>query len=282
MRYALLFCLVGIGWFDGDAQSPWVAGKNKGFVQFGFSAIGPYSGLFLDGSESFTLNRQVSDRTLQLYGEYGIAEKTSLLAVLPFKMMATGSTVSDPTTTPTQIEEGNFSTIGNIQLAIRQNFINSQYVLSGQLGFELPAAGFDESTGLRGGLDAFSIIPSISIGAGSKKVYGYLSAGVAIRTNDYSSEFRLGGEAGYQVLNRIYAIVVLDVVSNFENGNAVDDIRQIQTGMYLNNQSFFAYGLKGIIGFTDNIGLTAGYYGAASGNVVARSPSLNAGVYYKW
>ena len=260
------------------AQSPWVAGKGKGYAQLGFTTIGPYDVLFAK-SNDYPLTREVTDRTLQLFGEYGIGEKTSLIGILPYKMMSTGSQA--PNQSPT-IEEGSFSTIGNIGLAVRQNFINDQIVLSGQLLMEMPTAGFDEMTGLRGGLDAFSLVPSVSVGKGFSKVYGFLSAGVGVRTNKYSSDFRLAGEIGYQVIKRTYIILVLDLVENFENGDAVEDVRQLQTGLYLNNQSYFAYGLKAIIGFTDNIGINGAFYGAASGNLVAKAPSINFGFYYKW
>ncbi len=260
------------------AQSPWVAGKGKGYAQLGFTTIGPYDVLFAK-SNDYTLAREVTDRTFQVYGEYGIGEKTSLIGIVPFKLMATGAVV--PTQSPT-IEEGSFSTIGNLGLAVRQNFINDQVVFSGQLLMELPTAGYDEMTGLRGGLDALSVVPSLSIGKGFSKFYGFLSAGIGIRTNEYSSDFRLAGEVGYQVIKRTYIVLVLDLVESFENGDAVGNSEQVQTGLYLNNQSFFAYGLKAIIGFTDHVGINGAFYGAASGNLVAKAPSINVGFYYKW
>lgn len=266
------------------AQSPWVPGEKKGYVQLGFTGIGPYSDLFLDGSDTYTLSREVSDRTLQLYGEYGIGEKSAVVAIIPYKMLKTGKLTQDPSADISNgvVAAGSYSALGNIQLAFRQNFLNERFTLSGQLALELPTAGFDEPTGLRGGLDAASFVPSISLGKGLSHFYGFLSAGIAIRTNQYSSEFRLGGEAGVKVLERVYVSLVLDVVSNFENGEAGQDYRQAQTGVYLNNQGFFAYGLKVIAGLTEYVGLNAAYYSAGSGNLVARSPSLNAGVYYKW
>lgn len=179
------------------------------------------------------------------------------------------------------MRKGKFSTIGNIQLAARHNFSSNKMVFSGQLTVELPTAGYDDATGLRGGLDALAIIPTVSIGLGRSKFYEYLSAGAAIRTNDYSSEWRLSGEFGYKVFNRSYLILVIDVVQSFENGDAVANDNQLQTGLYLNNQSYFAYGFKTIIGFTDHVGITGGVYGAGSGNFVAKSPSINAGLYFK-
>lgn len=261
------------------AQSPWVADKGKGFVQIGYTTIGPYSDLFQKNGGSYSLTRAVSDVTIQAYGEYGLGSQTSIIASLPIKSLETGeikSTVSTPN------GKGSFTTLGNAQLAVRHNFINNKIVFSGQLMAELPTAGYDEATGLRGGLDAASVIPSISIGKGLNKIYGYLSAGTAIRTNGYSSDLRISAEAGYQFINRAFIIFVLDVVENFENGNAIESLNQLQTGLYLNNQSYFAYGIKGIIGFTDNLGITGAFYGAGSGNLVAKSPSINFGFYYKW
>lgn len=261
-----------------QAQSPWVPGKGKGYAQLGFTTIGPYDVLYAKSSD-YSLTREVADQTLQMYGEYGAGEKTSLIGILPFKFMHTGEQV--PNQSPT-IEEGSFSTIGNLALAVRQNFINDKIVFSGQFSMELPTAGFDENTGLRGGLDALSLVPSLSIGKGFEKFYGFLSAGVGIRTNEYSSDFRLAGEIGYQVVKRSYIVVVLDLVESFENGDVMEDSNQLETGLYLNNQSYFAYGLKAIIGFTDSVGINGAFYGAASGNLVAKAPSINFGIYYKW
>ncbi len=260
------------------AQSPWVAEKGKGFAQIGYTTIGPYNELFLKNGGSYSLTREVTDQTIQVFAEYGIGNNNSLIASIPIKLLKTG----EPTVVSPTINEGSFSTMGNIQLAVRHNFIKEGFVLSSQLLTEIPSAGYDEATGLRGGLDALSFVPTLSIGKGLSNLYGYLSAGVAIRSNDYSSDFRVSGEIGYKLINRVYVIAVLDVVENFENGSAIESAQQLQTGLYLNNQSFFAYGIKGIIGFTDNLGISGAFYGASSGHLVAKSPSINFGVYYKW
>lgn len=267
------------------AQSPWVAGKNKGYAQLGFTTIGPYDQLFLKNSDNnYRLNRKVTDRTLQLYSEYGINDKLSVFAIVPVKNMQTGALVDNPTQNAggNAIEAASVTHLGNIQLATRKNFINKSVVLSGQLTFELPTSKLDEATGLRSGLDAFTLSPSVSIGKGTAHWYGFLYTGIGLRTNSFSHDVRMGGELGYQIIKRCYIVAVLDVVQSFENENQLTNDRQLQAGLYLNNQSYFAYAFKGIIGFTDSIGIHAAYFSAASGNVVARAPSVNVGVYYKW
>ncbi len=273
----ILICLSSFSM--ANAQSPWVAEKGKGYAQLGYTTIGPYSNLYLNGSDNYSLTREVTDKTIQFYGEYGLGSGTSIITSIPLKLLKTGSLVN---ASASPNAEGSFTTIGNAQVAVKRNFINNKIVFSGQLLAEIPGGGYDEATGLRGGLDAVSIVPSLSLGKGFSDFYGFVSTGFAIRTNDYSNEFRISAEAGYKVMDQVYLIAVLDIVENLENGNVIESINQLQSGLYLNNQSFFAFGFKTIIGLTDSIGLSGAVYGASSGNLVAKSPSLNLGVYFKW
>lgn len=76
---------------------------------------------------------------------------------------------------------------------------------------------------------------------------------------------------------------MLDVVQSIDNGNATGEKPiQAATGLYLNNQEYFAYVLKGVFEIKENFGVNGGIYGGASGNLVAKAPSLNFGAYYKW
>ncbi|MEQ9415254.1 MAG: hypothetical protein RIF39_15570, partial [Cyclobacteriaceae bacterium] len=155
------------------AQSPWVAEKGKGFAQLGYTNIGPYKDLFLSDGNAYPLSNEITDQTIQAYGEYGIGSGTSIIAAVPFKMLKSGQSLIP--STPMSAGSGDLSTLGNIQLAVRRNFINNKILLSGQLLTELPTAGYDAATGLRGGLNAFSIVPTISAGFSKEKLYEYIS-----------------------------------------------------------------------------------------------------------
>lgn len=271
--------------FVANGQSPWVAEKGKGYAQVGFTSIGPYQELFQSDGGSSRLSYAISDRTLQLYSEYGVSDHTSVIASVPFKFIKLSERV-DPFSfssfgVPSQTEM-TFSMLGNIQVAARHNFTDEKLLLSTQWTLELPTGGFDEFYEIRGGLNAVSLIPSVSIGKGFSNFYAFASTGFAMRTNNYSSDFRVGAEAGYKVIDRIYLIVVLDIVESLKNGSVFESTTLRSMGLYLNNQSYFAYGIKTIIGFTDKLGMNGAFYGAGSGNLVARSPSLNLGAYYKW
>ena len=267
------------------AQSPWVPGKGKGYAQASFADISGYTDLYFDGSDRFNLAREIADRTFQVYGEYGLNERIGLELTLPVKLLSTGSDLLNSSFMPTPeevIAEGDFTALGNIVLGGKYNFLNDKFVLSGTLRAELPTSDLDEQTGLRSGLDAFSLIPGVSIGKGWNKVYGYVSTGVGLRTNDYSHDFRINAEVGVNPVKPVWFAVVVDVLESFRNGDAMEDPRQLQTGLYLNNQEFVAWGFKAQVFVNDHLGISGGLYGALSGNLVARQRSLNLGVFYKW
>lgn len=282
MRIAIIIPLFILASALSRAQSPWVAEKGKGYAQLGFTSIGPYKNLFISDGGSYPLSHVISDRTLQLYGEYGVGNHTSVLVSIPFKSIKQSPKFNPPS--PFFFPENNvtFSTLGNIQLAARHNFTNEKIALSSQWTIELPTSGHDEVNELQAGLSAISLIPSFSIGKGFSNFYLFASTAFAMRTNNYSSDVRVGAEAGYRIERQIYIIGVLDIVESLKNGSVFEDRTKRLKGLYLNNQSFFAYGIKTIIGLNENMGLTGAYYAAGSGNLVANSPSLNFGFYYKW
>ena len=70
---------------SGYSQSPWTQEKGKFYTQLSFTSIAGYSSLF--GDPDYNTERELSDRTLQLFGEYGLSDKTALLLSVPFKMI---------------------------------------------------------------------------------------------------------------------------------------------------------------------------------------------------
>lgn len=88
-------------------------------------------------------------------------------------MLSTGSSLLSGPTDPTLInQEGTHNILGNIELALKCNFINKSFLLSGQLKVEVPTGSLDNATGLRSGVDALTITPTLSVGKGTAKMYG--------------------------------------------------------------------------------------------------------------
>ena len=282
MKKITLVLLFGLIALHGMSQSPWVKGKGNGYAQVSFNMITEYGSLYSNSDNSIVLPRLVTDKAIQFYGEFGLGSDWQVSAALPYKLLETGEVNPEYSLGTVDIEEGTFGALGNIELAFKKNFINKNFLLSGQLKTELPTSSFDDATGLRSGLDALSIIPSITIGKGWDGTYGYVSVGSGIRSNDYSGDLRVSAELGTQPIDKFWIVLVLDVVSSFENKTPTVEPKQLQSGIYLNNQEYFAYGLKFAYELKNGWGLNLAGYGGTSGNVVAKAPSINFGVYYEW
>ncbi len=261
------------------SYSPWVPGKDKFYAQLGGSMINPYEQLFVGGESPRELPRLMKDYTIQAYGVYGLNSKFALLASIPYKIVSAGE-VNEQNNIPT--EEGRLSSLGNIEFGARYNFIYSVILFTGQLKIEAPTGTYDEVTGLRTGYDAWSIEPSVSVGKSINWFYTFLSAGINYKTNDYSTSAKINFEAGYKFFKRLTLTGVLNFNLSFRNGDVVLPIENINTGLYTNDQEYYAYGLKLIWDITKHFGINTGFYGAFDGNNVAYAPSLNGGAYIKF
>ncbi len=263
------------------SQSPWTQKKGEAYTQIGFSTIPNYTSLF--GDPNFDTERSITDNTFQLYGEYGVTDKTSIILNVPFKNISTGE-LTNPGATgePITLEE-TVSSLGNVTAGVKHNFYNNKWLITGQLDVELNTGSYDDLSGIRTGYDAFTFRPTISAGRGFDNFYVQAFTGLDLRTNDYSSNFRIGGEVGAKALNRIWVIGFLDVVQSFENGDFVPPTDNILTGLYVNDQEYFGYGLKAIVEATPNFGVIAGFGGALSSanNNVPREAAINFGLFYK-
>ncbi|MCO4822439.1 MAG: hypothetical protein KC469_10245 [Flavobacteriaceae bacterium] len=258
------------------AQSAWTQKKGKTYTQLSYSTISDYDRLF--GEPDYNTERKITDNTIQLYGEYGLTDKTTLLLNLPLKLIKTGDQVFNtvPVTTAT-----NKTALGNIEIGIKHLLYNKAFTLSGQLSIEANTSTFDDNSGIRTGYDAWSFTPTLNAGKSFGKMYAQAFVGGNIRTNDYSSNFKFGAEYGIKFIQRIWVIGYLDFVSSFNNGDIILPESNLLTGLYVNNQEYSAYGVKGIVEINENFGASAGFGGAFSGNNVARQAAISFGLYHK-
>ena len=231
------------------------------------------------GNSSLELPREISDKTLQFYGEYGLFDNTTILLNAPIKFVKAGE-MQETTGT---IEEGSLSGFGNIEVAVKHKVVDNDLKVALQANFVFPTASYDSGTGLRTGYDAFGFVPGVTVGGSSDNFFAYAYLNTGIYTNDYSSNMKTGFELGWKPVKPLWIIGVFDVLQSFDNGSRIDDINNLQTGLYVNNQEYVAYGLKFAFEIVEEtLGVQVAGFGAASGNFVAKSPSLNIGVYYKF
>lgn len=274
----LLFLLISISAFS---QSPWTQEKGKFYTQLSFTTIPNYDTLFGDPDKS--VFGTYSDNTVQFFGEYGLSDKTSLVVNLPLKLISIKD-FEDPRIDCIGDCSKDFSdtALGNISLGLKHNFYKKDWVLSGQLSLEANTSSYDAASGIRTGYDAWSFTHLFLAGRGFGKTYIQTFIGADIRTNDYSSNFKIGGEVGHKITKNIWLIGFLDISKSLENGDIILPVQNTLTGLYVNDQEYGSFGLKGIGEFTNNFGVTAGFGGAFFGNNVAKQAALTFGVYHKF
>jgi hypothetical protein len=272
----LLFLLISISTFS---QSPWTQEKGKFYTQLSYTTIPNYDMLF--GDPDYFANGKISDNTIQFFGEYGLTDKTSLILNLPYKSISLDQYVIC-VGTPCNPIEYNKSSLGNIGLGIKHNFYKKDWLISGQLSVEANTSSFDAASGIRTGYDAWSFTPLLIAGRGFGKTYLQGFIGADIRTNDYSSNFKIGGEVGYKATKSIWLVGFVDVSKSLKNGNITLPQANIINGLYVNDQEYGVVGVKAIGEFSDNFGITASIPSAVFGNNVAKQVALSFGLYHKF
>ncbi len=201
--------------------------------------------------------------------------------MLPYRSPDSGDLVPEATLGPT-IPSASLSDLGNFRIGARYKAIDKKVVFSVQLDLELPTGTQDEVTGLSTGYDAVTVAPTVSVGRGWRRAYVFGYLGLGYRTNDFSSIGVAGAEAGIRFFGRLWLVGMLSIVESFRNGDVVLPQSNLETGLFVNDQEYFAYGLKGLVEITDRVGIQLTYYTASSGNNVPRSPLFGTGVYFKW
>lgn len=271
----LIFCLIPE---KGTAQSAWTKKKGELYSQLLYSTIPDYNEIF--SSSTYITSRDITDNTIQLYGEYGLNDNLTILANIPIKSISTANETAN-STFPLTIEETSTTALGNVQVGFRYKILDSKFVLSSQLNLEANSGTFDNNSGIRTGYDAWTFTPTINLGRGFSNYYYQVFTGFDIRTNSYSSNFKIGGEIGLTSIKKLTLILFLDIIESLDNGSIIEPVSSLETALYINNQEYTAYGLKALYEITPDFGVLAGFGGAFSGNNVAKQAALNIGLFYK-
>jgi hypothetical protein len=171
------------------------------------------------------------------------------------------------------------SDFGNISAGFKQSLIKKKMLLTAHFNVSLPAAANNSQNGLRTGYNAWSFNPLISTGRGYDKFYFQAYGGGHIRTNQYSTLLQTGGEAGYKAIQWLWAIVYVDWLYSLRDGAKTTSQNQPFTGLYVNDEEYFAWGMKFIAEFSKHFGIITGFAGSFSGHLVAHSPLIHIGVF---
>jgi hypothetical protein len=265
----------------GYAQSPWVRSRAGFFVQAAWQMIPAYTQLFGEAGTDIELERAVTERSLQFYGEYGLSRHTTVVLTLPLVFNQRGDSNPDSPNFFAREEPGKLAGLGNIQLALRHQISKGRVAFSGTLRVGLPATRYQSNTGLRTGLDALTITPMLSAGMGFRKAYCFAYADYGWRSNHYSAFAQTGLEAGYHP-GRFWLIGFTEFTGSLKNGAQHLPAQDVLTGLYVNDQQWWSVGFKTLVALHRFWGLSASVTGAAWGQYVPEKPAFSLGAYFKW
>ncbi len=275
--WAFLALLPAVSW----GQSPWARSKAGLYAQLGYHTIPTYTTLFGSDGSDIEMVREVSEQTLQLYGEYGISKQTTVALSLPYRFNSRGAQNPNSQLHFAHEDTGSISGLGNASLAIRHQLLSGKVALTGNLRFDFPSDKNQATTGLRTGFDAATIQPGLSVGMGFGRAYWFGYGGYAIRTNGYSHYLNAGAEAGLK-LGPVWVVGFSDLVLPLENGSRTRPSLDVLTGLYINDQGWLSVGLKGIWEINRFVGIVVSGAGVAWAQHVPKSPGLSTAVYFKW
>ena len=265
--------------FSMQAQSPWTRSKAGFYTQLAYNAIPRYDELFgdIDGGNGRQLEREISEGTLQFYGEYGLGRKTTVLFSAPLRFLKSGNLTGQNST----LVSGNCVHFGNISLAARHRFLDKNVAISGQLRLDLPTSRYDDDLGLRGGYDAITVLPMLSMGKGYRRSYWFGYGGFGYRSGGYSDFLQFGIEAGWEV-KKLYLIGFSEYLRPLENGEVQLTQNNLKTGMYVDNQGFWSVGGKLIYQQNRFYGFGLHFASVVEAYNLPRKPALGVMAYFKW
>ncbi len=258
-----------------QAQGPWTKGKNKAYIQAGFS------GIFYDkvrvNEKDVTLEADISDVTTQIYTEYGITNKLDISLIVPFKTITAKSKIGS--------NQESISGISNITLGLKYKFYDHDWKISGGIYFSGNTSTANDLKGLRTGYGANTILPYVTAGSSQGKIYYFANIGYGYMSNEHTDFLKVGAEFGYKFLQKTHVILNLDLKSALSKEKYFDSLEnsfyQAST-TYIDKQQFFGVGLKLNHEFIpEKFGANLGAIGAISQNNLPLAPSINFGIYYK-
>jgi hypothetical protein len=283
MKNKKIFTLLTLLIFSQTAMAGggWPQPKGKGY--FKLSQYSIISSSYYSPSGEILDIATAGIHISSLYGEFGITNRLTGIAYVPFFSRATLNE-QQSARTGTVIAEGDaLNSFGDTDIGFKYGIIvDKPIVVSAGLILGLPLGKSSGGTTgvLQTGDGEFNQIVSIEASRSLNKGKSWISGIVAFnnRSENFSDEFRLGLELGTKLSNKWFANVKVFNVNSLNNGS---DLEAPSNGIFSNNIEYVAITPELSYQWTDKYGITGAVGFAASGKRVLASPSYSLGVFLK-
>jgi hypothetical protein len=259
----------------------WPQPKGHGFFKLDFSSIRARQFYGMDGN-IYDINGAgtlLGNYTAAFYGEYGLNNRLTAIAYVPFLVR---NTVNEGVgaITGEVLQPGLENTaIGDVDLGLRVGLLRKgSWVLSASATLGIPSGDFENPDLLYTGDGEFNQLLKLEWGYGQSRWYATGNIGFNNRTKGFSEEFRYHIEAGFWVLpGKLLASAKLAGVESFNNG----DPNGSGNGLFSNNVEYTSPQLALSYEHRQKWGITAQIAGAVSGRNVLAAPAISVGIYVK-
>jgi protein XagA len=276
-KVSLILILAFLATPSVSTAQAWAKSKGAGFYKLDYSVIRATD--VYDKTGEVVPFRTLTNHAASFYGEYGITDKLTVMAYVPFFVRNTVNATKGAQTgniIEPAIANNNF---GDVDLAFRYGLYNKNGIaVSANLFLGLPTGDAKQSDGLFTGDGEFNQMLKIAVGTGKSKWWTQAAVGYNNRTKGFSSEFRYDFEFGYKFFNdRLLAMFKINGIESLNNGTA----KEASTGLFSNNVEFMGIGpeLLYYINKKKNMGVSFRFAGAAKGQNVLAAPSTAFGVF---
>ena len=222
-----------------------------------------------------------------IYFEYGITNKLTATAYVPFYSRAYNNNLVSATTGEILVPGEAINSVGDTDLGLTYGLTSGTVNTTASIIFGLPLGIDDGGTqeNLQTGDGEFNQMLKIDAGAGYKllgrNAYATVYVGYNNRTNGYSDEVRFGLETGVSFFDdKLLALIRVFGVESTNNG--AGSVGANSTSIFANNSEHISYSPELNYSFSKNWGLSVGMAGAFSGKLIFASPSYSVGVFAKF
>jgi hypothetical protein len=254
----------------------WTKSKNNGFYKLDFSSIRATDVYNTKGD--VVPFRTIGNYITSFYGEYGITNKITAVAYVPFFVRNVVNATKGKQT-GTIIEPGiTNNNFGDMDLGLRFALPVKAFAMSVNLTLGLPMGDAKQKDALFTGDGEFNQMVKLAAGTGKKRWWGQAAIGFNNRTKNFSDEFRYDFEFGYKFFNdRFLAILKINGIESFNNGT----VTPANTGLFSNNVEYMGVGPEFLYyaNSKKTIGISARIAGAFKGQNVLAAPSTSVGVF---
>ena len=221
----------------------------------------------------------VGDYTFSFYGEYGLTDRLTAIAYVPFQRITLNRQVGRET--GFVFTEGDEITgLADPILGLRFGLLQfGGTVLSASLKLGLPLGTSDQTNGLNTGDGELNQQLSLEAGHSFYPIpaYAVVKAGFNQRSSGFSDEVDYGVEAGYTVANAWTIIGRVQGLESLKNGDATGG----QLGFAGNDQRYLLYGAELAYTHNDTYGFSVGVQNATRAHNVLSAPTFSIGIFLK-